>query len=119
MHTTQRPEPPPGIGGGEGGDLPIDRPRDPLAAIDHIAARTAALANARIAAQNWANVSGTDKYVIEHGAHVFIADDQDVATYHQADLDTERSVVAWTATPAPPLVAAPDVAFAPVGWDAS
>lgn len=88
----------------------------PLDAIDAIA-RRAALAEARIAAQNWASVSGEPKYVVENAGRFFLTDDDDVAVYHQADLDAGRAVIAWTAEPVPPLVAAPDVSFAPAGWE--
>lgn len=102
----------------DGGGPP--RRASALAAIDRIQRRTAALTEARIAAQLWANVSGESKYVIENAGRFFLADDQDLAVYHQADLDAGRAVIAWTAEPPAPTIAAPDVSFAPAGWgDAS
>jgi len=60
--TTAPLEPPPGMpddddGSPDGGGPP----------------RRAALANARFAAQNWANVTGVQKYVVENGPYVFVA----------------------------------------------
>lgn len=97
----------------DGGGPP--RRASALAAIDRIQRRTA-LAEARIAAQNWACVSGTVTYVIENAGRFFLADNDDLAVYHQADLDAGRARVAWTAEPTPTTIAAPDVAFAPAGW---
>jgi hypothetical protein len=75
----------------------------------------AARLNAHVAAHNWANITGVRKHVIENAGRFFIADDQDLDVYHQADIDAGRAV-AWVVRPATPTVAVLDVAFAPVGW---
>lgn len=100
----------------DGGGPP--RRASALAAIDRIQRRTAALTEARIAAQNLANASRCTAYVIESDTYFFLADDAVRAEFHQADLDAGRAVIAWTAEPPAPLVTAPDVAFAPAGWEA-
>lgn len=89
----------------------------PLAAIDRILARNAALAEARILAHSWASISGEQKYVVENGGYYHLADEDDKAIYHQADIDAGRARIAWTAVPITPATLPPDVAFAPAGWD--
>lgn len=78
--------------------------------------RTAALVNARIAAQHWADMAGKRIYVVENGPHVFIADLCDLVQWHMLDLYLGRARIVWRTERALPAVAAPDVAFAATGW---
>lgn len=78
--------------------------------------RTAALINARIAAQHWADVSHKRIRVIENDGRFFPADMHDIVQWHMLDLYLGRARIVWRTERALPAVAAPDVAFAATGW---
>lgn len=102
---------------GPDGGGPPERQRDTAPdAIARILARNGALSNARIAAQNWADVAGKRTYVVRNGEYFFPADLHDLVQWHMLDLYLGRARIVWRSERALPSVAAPDVAFAPSGW---
>lgn len=119
MHTLDPP--PPGMpedddGTQDGGGPPKRRETFPEV-IARILARHAALHEARICAADWADQSGSEKYVIAQGEYFFLADAASLIWSHKAEIAAGRARIAWTAVPITPATLPPDVAFAPAGWD--